>query len=75
MICRNCRGERFTIREYKTSKVRAPALECETCGVLDLDEAAAASEDERESVRLAKAARADSSGSWSLKPVPRGRSS
>jgi hypothetical protein len=36
----------------------APALKCIHCGALMLDEAVARSEDERESVRLAKAARA-----------------
>ncbi len=44
--------------EYCAGSVRAPAMECAHCHALLLDEAAATSEQERESVRMAVAARA-----------------
>lgn len=44
--------------EYRTGSVRAPARECAICHALVLDEQAATSEEERDSVRLAAAARA-----------------
>jgi hypothetical protein len=58
MRCTNCGGERFQPSEYWTGSVRAPALECEHCRSLILDEEAAHTEEERDSVRLAVAARA-----------------
>jgi hypothetical protein len=58
MCCNICGGENFTVSEYCTDGVRAPARECATCHALVLDEEAASSEAERDSVRLAVAARA-----------------
>ncbi len=59
MLCHVCGGDRFAEVEYTTTaKVRAPAFECTRCHAIALDESAARSEEERESVRLAKAARA-----------------
>jgi hypothetical protein len=58
MVCSNCGGVRLIRSEYRTGHVRAPAFECVECHVLHLDEGVIRSEEERESVRLAKAARA-----------------
>ena len=44
--------------EYRTDSVRAPARECAVCHALVLDEEAATSQEERDSVRVAAAARA-----------------
>jgi hypothetical protein len=58
MCCNICGGDNFIASEYWTDDVRAPARECATCHALVLDETAASSEQERDSVRLAVAARA-----------------
>jgi hypothetical protein len=58
MQCNVCGGERFTKSEYQMDPGPAPALECLHCHALNLDEEAARSEEERDSVRLAVAARA-----------------
>jgi len=62
MYCSNCDGKSFIRTEYRMRGLRAPALECASCHVLHLDEAAVRSEEERESVRLAVAERARLSG-------------
>jgi hypothetical protein len=58
MRCNVCGGENLTAVEYRAGSIRAPAMECDKCHAIVLDEAAATSEEERDSVRLAKAARA-----------------
>ena len=58
MRCLICGGDVFILSEYRTDTVRAPARECAICHALVLDEEAATSEEERDSVRLAAAARA-----------------
>ncbi len=63
MCCTVCFGQSFVAIEYVTKEsVRAPALRCLRCDAIHLDEAVARSNEERESVRLAKAERAASSG-------------
>jgi hypothetical protein len=58
MRCHICGGKAFTSSEYCTNGVRAPAKECASCLALVLDERAATSDEERDSVRWAVAARA-----------------
>lgn len=58
MRCSVCQGESFIASEYILDDRRAPAVECTRCHALDLDEAMARSQEERDSVRLAVAARA-----------------
>ena len=58
MRCNICGGDRFNPAEYRADGVVAPAKECATCRALVLDEEAATSEADRNSVRLAVAARA-----------------
>ena len=58
MRCHICGGDVFVASEYWTDSVRAPAKECASCHALVLDEGAATSEEELDSVRLAAAARA-----------------
>jgi hypothetical protein len=58
MRCQICGGDVFVPSEYWTDGVRAPAKECASCHALALDEGAATSDEERDSVRLAAAARA-----------------
>jgi ribosomal protein S27AE len=58
MSCPNCGSGVFVASEYKMQYRRAPALECATCHILHLDEEAVASKEDRDSVRLAVAARA-----------------
>jgi hypothetical protein len=60
MRCNICGGDRLTASEYRTGSVRAPAMECVACHAIVLDESLATSEQERDSVRLAVAARAAS---------------
>ncbi len=61
MCCTVCFGQSFVAIEYVTKEsVRAPALRCLRCEAIHLDEAVARSDEERESVRLAKAERASS---------------
>ena len=57
--CKVCEGSVFAAAEYRTLPGRAavPALECADCRALMLDESVASSPDERDSIRLAKAAR------------------
>jgi hypothetical protein len=59
--CSVCGSDRFIASEYKMDGGKAPALECVRCHALNLDEAAASSDEERDCVRLAVAARAASS--------------
>jgi hypothetical protein len=56
--CHICGGDAFRASEYRAESVRAPARECMTCHALVLDEEAATSDEERDSVRIAAAARA-----------------
>jgi hypothetical protein len=75
MHCHVCGGDRFSHVEYTAADdVRAPAFECVRCHAIGLDEAAARSEEERESVRLAKAARAAQAAAPASKvrAIPRG---
>jgi uncharacterized Zn finger protein len=58
MQCEVCGGHNFVAAEYASELGRAPALECTGCGALKLDEGAANTEEERDSVKLAIAVRA-----------------
>jgi hypothetical protein len=61
MICNVCGSQAFDITEYRPSRdgtCRAPAFECRGCGAISLREEAAASDKERESVKIAIAMRA-----------------
>jgi hypothetical protein len=70
MWCPVCNGEDFVVIEYVTTHgVRAPAFRCVRCEAIHLDEAAARTEEERESVRLAKAQRASASAQFAATPV------
>jgi hypothetical protein len=60
MQCSVCGGEHFVAARYKMDGVYAPALECARCHALNLDEAAARSVEDLDSVRMAVAARAAS---------------
>jgi hypothetical protein len=55
--CEVCGGTDFIRATYSTEGTVAPAFECTRCHALVLDEAAAETDDERESVRKAKAVR------------------
>jgi hypothetical protein len=57
--CEVCGGTEFVPAEYTSEAGRAPALECIRCRALNLDESAAHDEKERDSVKLAKAVRAN----------------
>ena len=70
MWCPVCNGEDFVIIEYVTTHgVKAPAFRCVRCEAIHLDEAAAQTEEERESVRLAKAQRASASAQFAAAAV------
>jgi hypothetical protein len=58
MKCSVCGKESFIRGEYRMDGGTAPALECTTCGALNLDEAVAETPFDRSSVRMAAAARA-----------------
>jgi hypothetical protein len=59
VICNVCGSDRLAKTKYRTpSGVQAPAWECQSCLAIILHDSAAQSDDERDSVRLAKAARA-----------------
>ncbi len=59
MVCNVCGSSRLGKGRYRTpSGVMAPAWECRDCLAILLDDSVAESEDERDSVRIAKAARA-----------------
>jgi hypothetical protein len=58
MVCDICGGSTFVAAEYRAEGVVAPARECAQCKALVLDEAVATSQEERDSVRIAAAARA-----------------
>ncbi len=62
--CRVCEGRHFAAAEYvsRPGLKAVPALECADCRALTLDESVASSADERDSIRLAKAARCALSG-------------
>ncbi len=63
MVCNVCGCADFVATEYVLDEGhRAPALECLGCRALALDENAASTEAERESVKLAKALRARIAG-------------
>jgi hypothetical protein len=57
--CKICGGRHFAASEYRHSRhgIPVPALECADCRALVLDENVALSEEERTSIRLAKAVR------------------
>lgn len=57
--CKICGGRHFAASEYRHSRhgLPVPALECADCRALVLDEAVALSDEERSSIRLAKAVR------------------
>ncbi len=57
MQCKVCGFDRLREAEYKTGELRAPALECERCHALNLDERVAKSERDLDSVRKALVAR------------------
>ena len=61
MMCSVCGSTGFRTIEYTSgrgSAERAPALECRGCGAISLREEAAGTTEERESVKMAIAARA-----------------
>jgi hypothetical protein len=59
VICNVCGSSRLGKGRYRTpAGVMAPSWECKDCLAITLDDSVAESEDERDSVRLAKAARA-----------------
>ncbi len=58
ITCEICGAHEFAPAEYASDAGRAPALECTRCKALILDERAAYTEEERESVKLAKGVRA-----------------
>jgi hypothetical protein len=60
--CNICECVDFLPAEYASELGHAPALECACCHALVLDEDAAATESERDSVKLAVAVRAAISG-------------
>src|SRR5580692_11401262 len=65
MICSVCGSTAFRTTEYTSGRDvarSAPALECLGCGAISLREEAAASEEERESVKIAIALRAHVAG-------------
>lgn len=57
--CKVCGGRHFAASEYRHSREGSPvpALECADCRALVLDETVAISDEERTSIRLAKAVR------------------
>ncbi len=57
MHCKVCGSDQLIETEYETGSLRAPALECVKCHALNLDERAAKSERDLDSVRRAVAAR------------------
>jgi hypothetical protein len=62
MVCNVCGSRAFNATEYRTgpdAAHRAPAFECRGCGAISLGEEAAASDEERDSVRVAIALRAE----------------
>jgi hypothetical protein len=60
MLCNVCECSDFISSDYVMPDGRkAPALECTGCHAIVLDEVAAHTEEERESVKLAKAIRAE----------------
>jgi hypothetical protein len=62
MVCSVCGSRAFNATEYRSGRdaaQRAPAFECRGCGAISLGEEAAASEEERDSVRVAIALRAE----------------
>jgi hypothetical protein len=71
MRCKVCGHDELFETEYRTGKLTAPALECAKCHALDLDERVAKSDEDRDSVRRAVAARQsagvayDSGTQWS----------
>lgn len=58
MVCNVCGANNFTTVEYRTGSIRAPAFECARCKALSLDESAAGSREELDSVRIVAAKRA-----------------
>jgi len=65
MRCKTCGGDRLVETRYRFGeRSNAPALECERCHAIDLDELLATTKDELDSVRLAVAAR------WGSKAPP-----
>ena len=59
MSCNVCDNKEFTTAEYRMDSCRAPALECTSCGALNLSERAANTQEERDSVKMAIAVRSD----------------
>ena len=61
MVCNICGSRAFSVTEYRSrgdGACRAPAFACRDCGAIGLGEEAAASDEERESVKIAIAMRA-----------------
>jgi len=56
--CLVCGADRLVRQEYKSPIGQCPAAACEQCGALRLDETMAETDNERESVRTMRAARA-----------------
>jgi hypothetical protein len=62
MHCKVCGHEGLIEAEYRTGEFTAPALECSKCQAIHLDERAAKSEKDLDSVRRAVVARHSASG-------------
>ena len=76
MPCKTCGRSDLKETEYVSGTLRAPALECLHCRAMQFDEAVARSDADRDSVRLAVAARralagtdADPSPSYAMAPA------
>jgi hypothetical protein len=57
MRCKVCGHDEMVPTEYRSAEISAPALECVRCQAINLDERAAKSEKDLDSVRKAVAAR------------------
>ena len=69
MQCEICGWTLFRSAEYRACRGQtAPAFECTQCGAITLDEAAAQSAKERDSVKTAIAVRAEIIAGRSLPP-------
>jgi hypothetical protein len=70
MTCPVCGNEDFVTTEYKAGDIVAPALECMACKAVVLDVEAGRTDEERESIKLAIAARASSRNLPAAERVP-----
>jgi hypothetical protein len=68
--CNVCGCQDFVAAEYAYEAGRVPAIECADCRALVLHEDAASDDEERDSVKLAIAARASIAGDGAPVAVP-----